>query len=80
MQRGGGFDLHDAARLWLLARCSTVVASCLMQRSGGFLPDAARRWLLARARDYIPAAVPSGAAQEVRYPAGTLGDIQAVAP
>ena len=30
------------------------------------------------ARDYIPAAVPSGAAQEARYPAGTLGDIQAV--
>ena len=28
--------------------------------------------------DYIPAAVPSGAAQEARYPAGTLGDIQAV--
>ena len=27
--------------------------------------------------DYIPAAVPSGAAQEARYPAGTLGDIQA---
>ena len=26
-----------------------------------------------------PAAVPSGAAQEARYPAGTLGDIQAVA-
>ena len=26
----------------------------------------------------IPAAVPSGAAQEARYPAGTLGDIQAV--
>ena len=31
------------------------------------------------ARDYILAAVPSpGAAQEARYPAGTLGDIQAV--
>ena len=30
------------------------------------------------ARDYIPAAVSSGAAQEARYPAGTLGDIQAV--
>ena len=30
------------------------------------------------ARDYIPAAVPSGADQEARYPAGTLGDIQAV--
>ena len=32
------------------------------------------------ARDYIMilAAVPSGAAQEARYPAGTLGDIQAV--
>ena len=29
------------------------------------------------ARDYILAAVPSGAAQEARYPAGTLGDIQA---
>ena len=28
--------------------------------------------------DYILAAVPSGAAQEARYPAGTLGDIQAV--
>ena len=27
------------------------------------------------ARDYIPAAVPSDAAQEARYPAGTLGDI-----
>ena len=26
----------------------------------------------------ILAAVPSGAAQEARYPAGTLGDIQAV--
>ena len=30
------------------------------------------------ARDYILAAVPSGAAQESHYPAGTLGDIQAV--
>ena len=30
------------------------------------------------ARDYILAAVPSGAAQEARYPAGTLGDVQAV--
>ena len=30
------------------------------------------------ARDYILAAVPSGAAQEARYPAVTLGDIQAV--
>ena len=30
------------------------------------------------ARDYIPAAVPSGAAQEARRPAGTLRDIQAV--
>ena len=29
-------------------------------------------------RDYILAAVPSGAAQAVRCPAGTLGDIQAV--
>ena len=31
------------------------------------------------ARDYIPAAVPSGAAQEARCPAGTQGDIQIVA-
>ena len=30
------------------------------------------------ARDYIQAVVPSGAAQEAHYPAGTLGDIQAV--
>ena len=30
------------------------------------------------ARDYIPATVPSGAAQEASYPAGTLEDIQAV--
>ena len=34
------------------------------------------------ARDYIPAALPSGANREARYPAGTvtrtLGDIQAV--
>ena len=30
------------------------------------------------ALDYILAAVPSGAAQEARYPAGTLGDIHAV--
>jgi hypothetical protein len=30
------------------------------------------------ALDYIPAAVPSGAVQEARCPAGTLGDIQAV--
>ena len=29
-------------------------------------------------RDYIPVAVPRGAAQEARYPVGTLGDIQAV--
>ena len=29
------------------------------------------------ARDYKPAAVPLDAAQEARYPAGTLGDIQA---
>ena len=28
------------------------------------------------ARDYIPAAVPSGAAQEARFPADTLGDSQ----
>ena len=27
--------------------------------------------------DYIPAAVPSGAAQQARYPADTFGDIQA---
>ena len=30
------------------------------------------------AQDYIPAAVPSGAAQEARCPAGTRGDIQIV--
>ena len=31
-------------------------------------------------RDYTPAAVPSSAAQDARYPAGMPGDIQAVAP
>ena len=42
------------------------------------LPSQGKTVYSSAARDYILAAVPSGAAQEARYPAGTLGDIQAV--
>ena len=61
--------------------CSSRCGLAALPQRGGCIAIAYIEGIVvysSAARDYILAAVPTGAAQEARNPAGTLGDIQAV--